>query len=70
MDDEEVFLALADGLREAHVRVAALPVGEDEKSSVRRHLLVISDAAKHDVGRAHQRLQAFLADLDERFPRG
>lgn len=68
MEDEELFAALAEGLREAHLRVAALTAPEPEKASVRRHLLVISDAAKQDLRRAHRRLEAFLVELDQRFP--
>jgi hypothetical protein len=70
VDDEELFRSLADGLRTAQERVAALEVPEAEKSRVRRHLVAISDASKHDLRRADQRLQAFLRDLEERFPPG
>lgn len=70
MDDTELFQSLADGLLAAQERVAALDVPEHEKSSIRRHLLAISDVAKRDLGRAHQRLQVFQSDLEERFPRG
>jgi hypothetical protein len=68
VDDEELFLQLADRLRDAHRRVAALEVDAAEKSSITRQLLVISDASKHSVMRASQRLDTFLADLEQRHP--
>jgi hypothetical protein len=49
----------------AHRRVRGLDVTDDEKALATRRLLAISDAAKHDVGRAATRLSAFLKDLDE-----
>ena len=69
-DEEQLFVELAEKLRLAHLEVTALPASEDEKSSIRRHLLVITDASKHDLPRASQRLDAFLQDLEQRFPRG
>jgi hypothetical protein len=68
VDDGQLFAELAERLRVAHVRVAALNVSGTEKLSISRHLRVISDAAKHDLRRASERLDAFLADLDDRFP--
>jgi hypothetical protein len=68
VDDEELLTELAERLRQAHARVAALHVSAEEKSSTTRRLLAISDAAKHDVQRAAQRLDAFLAELDVRHP--
>ena len=56
---------LADALLEAHRRVRSLDVPSDEKARATRRLLAISDASKHDVGRAAKRLQTFLEDLDE-----
>jgi len=64
--DDELFAELAEALREAHARVAALDVDEAEKASSTRQILAISDAAKHDLRRARQRLQAFLAELEQR----
>ena len=66
MEDDELFTQFAERLREAHRRVAAMDLAADEKSSTTRHLLVISDASKHSVARASQRLDAFLAELDAR----
>jgi len=68
VDDEELLRELAEKLREAHSRVAALHVTDAEKASTTRRLLAISDAAKHDVRRAAQRLDAFVAELDVRHP--
>ena len=68
VDDEELFAAFAERLRRAHQRVAALAAPAAEKLSITKRLLVISDASKHGVTRASARLEAFLAELDERFP--
>jgi hypothetical protein len=56
--------ALADGLRRAQRRVAALDVEPPAKERAFQRLLAISDAAKHDTTRAAARLDRFLADLD------
>ena len=64
MDDDELFAQLSVRLRDAHRRVAALELPDDEKARVIRRLLAISDATKHDLGRASRRLDTFLADLD------
>jgi hypothetical protein len=55
---------LATRLVDAHRRVRTLSVGNDEKARATRRLLAISDASKHDVKRAVDRLDAFLRDLD------
>ncbi|HUR13812.1 MAG TPA: hypothetical protein VM097_04885 [Mycobacteriales bacterium] len=68
MGDEELLREVSEKLRLAHARVAALQASSEEKSSTTRRLLVISDAAKHDVTRAAQRLDAFLAELDVQHP--
>ena len=60
---DEADLALK--LRDAHRRVAALEVPDDEKARITRHLIVITDASKHDVTRAAARLEAFLAELPD-----
>ena len=60
----ELSAALSVRLREAHRRVGQLPVSEDEKARATRRLLAITDASKHDLQRAAQRLAALLADLD------
>jgi len=68
VDEEQLFADLAERLRVAHLRVAEMHAPDSEKSNVLRHLLVISDASKHDLKRASERLDAFLADLDLRPP--
>jgi hypothetical protein len=64
VDDEELFAELSGRLRDAHRRVTALDLPDDEKARVIRRLLAISDATKHNLTRAAQRLDAFSADLD------
>ena len=56
---------LAARLLEAHRRVRSLDVTNDEKARATRRLLAITDASKHDIGRAAKRLDSFLGDLDE-----
>jgi len=68
VDEGQLFLDLAERLRVAHLRVAALNAPDDEKLSISRHLRVITDASKHDLKRASKRLDAFLAELENRFP--
>jgi hypothetical protein len=62
---EDPALELADRLLAAHRRVRSLEVPNDEKARATRRLLAITDASKHDVRRAAQRLETFLRDLDE-----
>lgn len=64
VDDAELFTDLSVRLRDAHRRVASLGACETEKARVLRHLIAISDAAKHDLSRSSERLDAFLSDLD------
>ena len=68
MEDDALLTELAERLRTAHARVAALSTSTAEKASTTRRLLAISDAAKHDVLRAAQRLDALLAELDVQHP--
>jgi hypothetical protein len=63
VDDDAVFTELSSKLRDAHRLVAALEVPNDEKASITRHLLVITDASKHDLRRALARLDTLLAQL-------
>jgi hypothetical protein len=60
--------ALADGLRVAHARVAALPAML--RPPLTRRLLVITDLAKRDGALALRRLESLLKDLngDENVP--
>ena len=55
---------LAAGLRDAHRRVRDLPASPEVKLRVTRRLIALTDASKHDVGRAQARLDALSADLD------
>ena len=61
---EDLSVELAGRLRDAHRRVARLEGTDDEKARVARRLIALTDASKHDVGRASLRLDALLADLD------
>jgi hypothetical protein len=55
---------LAVRLRDAHRRVAALRLPDDQKARVARRLIALTDASKRDVGRASARLDRLLTDLD------
>lgn len=55
---------LAEHLRLAQRRVAALDVDDAAKARAFQRLLAISDAAKRDTTRAAARLQRFCTDLD------
>jgi hypothetical protein len=68
VDEVQLAAQLAERLREAHRRVAALDVDGEQKSSITRRLVVIGDASKHSVSRASRRLDALLAELDEGRP--
>ena len=60
----ELFASLSERLLLGHKRVAALQVDQEQKGRAMRRLMAITDASKHDLGRASERLDAFLADLD------
>jgi len=62
-DEAELFADLSRRLREAHRMVAGLSGDEATKASVVRRLLALTDASKHDLRRASERLDALLADL-------
>jgi hypothetical protein len=55
---------LAVRLRDAHRRVGSLDASPDEKARVAGRLIALTDASKHDIGRASARLDKLLADLD------
>ena len=61
---DELAAELAERLREAHRRVAALDASSDEKARVARRLIALTEASKHDVARAALRLDRLLAELD------
>ncbi len=69
--DARLFADLSNRLRDAHRMLADLDVGEDTKAAVVRRLIAVTDASKHDLRRASERLDLLLADLDSgRFPGG
>ncbi|RJL25210.1 hypothetical protein D5H75_27255 [Bailinhaonella thermotolerans] len=55
---------MARRLRDAHRRVRALPLPEEERARLHRRLLTICDVAKRDLDHAELRLRAFTKDLD------
>jgi hypothetical protein len=61
---EDLFAELSERLRLAHRRVASLNADDEQKASVTRRLVAVTNASKHDLGRASTRLDALLADLD------
>jgi hypothetical protein len=61
--DDPQLNELADGLREAHVRVAALPA--QVRPRVTRHLLAVADLAKRDPALAMTRLKSLMEDLND-----
>jgi hypothetical protein len=63
MWDDPRLNELAEGLREAHVRVAALPA--QVRPRVTRHLLAITDLAKRDPELAMSRLESLMDDLND-----
>ncbi len=61
---EELYVELAERLRDAHRRVASMDAPEDQRARLTRRLIALTDASKRDAGRASARLDALLADLD------
>jgi hypothetical protein len=55
---------LARRLRDAHRRVRALGLPDDERVRLAKRLLVICDVAKRDIYHANARLEAFLIELE------
>jgi hypothetical protein len=60
--DDPALTELAHLLRDAHRRVAPLPL--DDRRRLIRQLLAITDLAKRDPALAGRRLAAFLDDLE------
>ncbi|GIH49514.1 hypothetical protein SAMN05421833_114146 [Microbispora rosea] len=58
---------LARRLRDAHRRVRALALPQEEQARLARRLLAICDVAKRDIAHAAARLDAFIAYLDGTF---
>ncbi|HVE98286.1 MAG TPA: hypothetical protein VNA12_03820 [Mycobacteriales bacterium] len=61
--DDELFADLSRRLRDAHRQVALLDVPADVKASVVRRLIAVTDASKHDLRRASERLDLLLDEL-------
>ncbi|GAA2323043.1 hypothetical protein OKJ48_09010 [Streptomyces kunmingensis] len=61
----QMYVAVANQLKEAHARVRALQVPEGVRMALTRKLLAITAAAKHDLAGAARRLERFGADLDD-----
>ncbi|GLW24476.1 MULTISPECIES: hypothetical protein [Microbispora] len=55
---------LARRLRDAHRRVRALALPQEEQARLARRLLAICDVAKRDIAHAAARLDVFIAYLD------
>ncbi len=64
MSEDDLAVALAVRLRDAHRRVATLDAPDDQKARVARRLIALTDASKHDLVRASARLDRLLANLD------
>jgi hypothetical protein len=60
--DDPQLNALARRLREAHTRVAGVPVAL--KPRLTRQLLLITDLAKRDPALALKRLESFMIELE------
>ena len=61
----DVATQLAVDVAAAHRSVCELDITDVEKALASKRLLAISDAPKHDVGRAVKRLHTFMSDVDE-----
>lgn len=66
MDDDTLFADLSERLRLAQLRLRSLNADNDTKAAVAQRLIAITNAAKHDLGRASERLDALTAELDAR----
>jgi len=64
MNDEALFAELAERLRLAQLRLRSMDADADTKAAVARRLLAITNAAKHDLRTASDRLAALGAELD------
>ncbi|MBP2703292.1 hypothetical protein JOL79_05685 [Microbispora sp. RL4-1S] len=63
-EDQILDVLLARRLRDAHRRVRALALPQEERVRLTRRLLAISDVAKRDIAHAAARLDTFIACLD------
>ncbi|MYW00987.1 hypothetical protein GT354_22410 [Streptomyces sp. SID3343] len=63
-EEVELFAELATRLKVAHARVRRLQLPNEAKVALIRRLLVITDAAKHDLSDASRRLAKLMKELD------
>ncbi|MEO6713094.1 MAG: hypothetical protein ABIM89_06660 [Mycobacteriales bacterium] len=66
MSDDELFAQLSEALRVAHLRLRKLEADHEVKSAAAQRLIAITNAAKHDLSTASERLAAWNAELDSR----
>lgn len=59
---------LAADLKIAFERLAAARLDAAARAALQQRLIAITNAAKHDVGRARERLDGWFAALDEAEP--
>lgn len=64
-DEVRLYAELATRLKEAHARVRKLDIPDGAKVALVRRLLVVTDAAKHDLADAARRLTKLMDELDE-----
>ena len=64
MDDNTLFDDLSERLRLAQLRLRSLNSDNETKAAVAQRLIAITNAAKHDLHRASERLDALTAELD------
>ena len=63
-DDPDLFADLSRRLRDAHRRVRSIDDDDETRAAIVRRLIAITNAPKHDLSRASQRLDSLVADLD------
>ena len=61
---DDLFASLAERLRDAHAAVRRLDAPPERKAAVTKRLIAITDASKHDLPRASERLDALLEELE------
>jgi hypothetical protein len=64
MDDDTLFADLSERLRLAQLRLRSLNTDSETKAAVAQRLIAITNAAKHNLRRASERLDALNAELD------
>lgn len=68
-DEVRLYAELATRLKDAHARVRKLDIPDGAKVALVRRLLVVTDAAKHDLADAARRLAKLMEELDEQAAR-